>query len=88
MTIGELKGLIQQYKIPDETIMLSDSGWECCETEMDGVYYNAEKKIIVFTQYCSEYEHYDIRNQENRRKWFLEVDERFKGFVAIGKEKQ
>lgn len=87
MTIGELKGLIQQYKIPDETIMLSDSGWECSATDMDGVYYNAEKKIIVFTQYCSEYEDYDIRCQERKiRNLNLEVNEEFKGFVAIGKD--
>lgn len=88
MTIGELKGLIQQHKIPDETIMLSDSGWECCETDMDGVYYNAEKKIIVFTQHCSVYEKYDIRYQERIRKLYWEIDEAFNGFVAIGKEKE
>ena len=80
MTIGELKELIKEHNIPDDTLMLSDSGWECDETDMDGFYYNAEKKILVFTQHCSEFEDWDIRC--NRRKG----DGHYSGYIAIGKE--
>ena len=29
---------------------MSDSGWECDATHMDGIWYNPEKNIVVFTQ--------------------------------------
>ena len=80
MTIGELKELIKEHNIPDDTLMLSDSGWECDATDMDGVYYNAEKKILIFTQQCSEFEDWDKRC--GRRKG----DDHYSGYIAIGKE--
>lgn len=36
--------------------MLSDSGWDCFETDTDGVWYNEEEKEIVFTQDGDKYE--------------------------------
>ena len=56
MTIGEFKKIIQKNNIPEDVTMLSDSGWECSETDMDGVWYNEEEKDIVFTQNGDEYE--------------------------------
>lgn len=56
MTIGEFTKVIKANNIPDDVTMLSDSGWECSATDMDGIYYNAEEKEIVFTQSGDEYE--------------------------------
>ena len=56
MTFNELNNLIKKYNIPSNVILQSDSGWECDETDMDGIYYNKTKNIIVFTQDFSKYE--------------------------------
>lgn len=61
MTFEKLKELIKKYNIPSNVKLLSDSGWECDETEMDGVYYNEEENHIIFTQEFSEYEKYSNR---------------------------
>lgn len=58
MTIGEFSKLIKDNNIPEDVTMLSDSGWECGASEMDGVYYNEEGKEIVFTQEGDKYDHY------------------------------
>lgn len=50
MTFEKLKELIEKYKIPSSVTLLSDSGWECDETEMDGVFYNKKENHIIFTQ--------------------------------------
>ena len=50
MTFEKLKYLIEKYNIPSNVKLLSDSGWECDETEMDGVFYNQKENHIVFTQ--------------------------------------
>ena len=50
MTFEKLKELIEKYNIPSNVKLLSDSGWECDETEMDGVFYNEIENHIVFTQ--------------------------------------
>jgi len=54
MTFEKLKELIEKYNIPSNVKLLSDSGWECDATEMDGVFYNEEENHIIFTQ---EFEH-------------------------------
>lgn len=58
MTFHALKQLLEKYNIPDDAKLMSDSGWECDATNMDGVYYNSKKNIIVFTQNISEYDDY------------------------------
>ena len=50
MTFGQLHKIIVDNDIPDEVHLMSDSGWECDATEMNGVYYDKFKKLIVFTQ--------------------------------------
>lgn len=62
MTFEKLNNLIDKYNIPKDVHLLSDSGWECCATEMCGVYYNEKENVIVFTQEVSEFEKYDRRN--------------------------
>ena len=61
MTFEKLKELIEKYNIPSNVKLLSDSGWECNETEMDGAYYNEEENHIIFTQEFSEYGKYSNR---------------------------
>lgn len=55
MTFAILKEIIEENIIPEDVILLSDSGWELDATHMDGVFYNEETNTIVFTQE-SEYE--------------------------------
>lgn len=58
MTFSQLKIIIHDNHIPEDVKLLSDSGWECDATDMNGVYYNADTNTIVFTQSCSEFEKY------------------------------
>lgn len=50
MTVGELINIFRQNNIPNDATLMSDSGWECCATDMDGVYYNKLENTVVFTQ--------------------------------------
>lgn len=50
LTFDKLSKIVEKYNIPHDVTFLSDSGWECCETSMCGVWYNREKNVIVFTQ--------------------------------------
>ena len=45
MKVGELFNIFKQNNIPNDAILMSDSGWECSASDMDGVYYNKLKKI-------------------------------------------
>lgn len=67
MTLKKLNELCKKYNVPDNVLLESDSGWECCETEMDGVYYNKRINTIIFTQYFSEYEKYE--RDDYKDKW-------------------
>ena len=75
MTAGELINIFKQNNIPNDAILMSDSGWECCATDMDGVYYNKLKNIVVFTQEISKYNRYYGSND-----WIVcKCDKSFKG---------
>ena len=50
MTFQELNKLIKDNNIPYDVKLLSDSGWECDPTDIDGVYYNRKENHLVFTQ--------------------------------------
>ena len=58
MTYSELAKLLSENNIPVDVHLMSDSGWECDATEMDGVYYNKGENTIVFTQGFGEYDDY------------------------------
>ena len=49
MTFELLTEIIKENNIPSNVELLSDSGWECCATDMDGVYYNKLENTVVFT---------------------------------------
>ena len=57
MTFELLNRLIEENDIPINVKLMSDSGWECCATDMNGVWYNREKNTIVFTQVGDKYDH-------------------------------
>jgi len=50
MTFAALKEIIDKNKIPDNVLLLSHSGWECCATHMNGIWYCKNKNVIVVTQ--------------------------------------
>lgn len=50
MTFSKLETLIKKYNIPKNVVLMSDSGWECWETDMNGVYYSKKLNTIIFTQ--------------------------------------
>lgn len=50
MTYKQLTDIIKTHNISEDVHLVSDSGWECYDTEMDGVWYYAEKNTIIFTQ--------------------------------------
>lgn len=58
MTVKELNELLTSNNIPEDAKLMSDSGWECCATDMGGVYYNPKENIIVFTQEEDDYSDY------------------------------
>ena len=60
MTFELLNNIIEEHNIPKSVHLLSDSGWECEESDMDGVFYNRNKNELVITQRGSYYD----------RSWF------------------
>ena len=56
MTFDLLNRLIEENDIPINVKLMSDSGWECCATDMNGVWYNRERNTIVFTQVGDKYD--------------------------------
>lgn len=68
MTYGELKYILDKNHIQDNTRFLSNSGWECDETEMNGIYYNPDKEEVWFTE----------------GRWFSEIKEyKNNGFFVL-----
>lgn len=64
MTMEILSKIIEENNIPKDVHFISDSGWECDATEMDGVFYNRKSNTIVFTQgACTE------RDYEQSDEW-------------------
>lgn len=81
MTFAELNKIIEENHIPHDVKLMSDSGWECSASDMDGVYYNKEKNEIVFTQKTQTIHEWLDNNDE----WCEEiVDEEYgDGYIAL-----
>ena len=56
MTFGLLKRIIEKNNIPEDVNLYADTGWECSETEINGVWYHEKDNLIIFTQ-KGKYEH-------------------------------
>jgi hypothetical protein len=65
MTFELLGKIMRKHNIPTNVHLLSDSGWEGDETEMDGIFFNKEKNELVFTQ---GYETY-LRRYTTEKGW-------------------
>ena len=50
MTFQKLFNILTQYNIPFNVHIMSDSGWECGPTEMNGIWYNQKENLLIFTQ--------------------------------------
>lgn len=60
MTFKQLQRIIKQNNIPEDVLLRSNSGWECCATDMNGIYYNSNNNQLHFTEYARvEGEKYD-----------------------------
>ena len=55
MTIEKLEEIMTKHNIPKNVKIMSDSGWECDPTDMDGVWYNKNLNLIIFTQHYYKY---------------------------------
>lgn len=64
MTFAELNKIIEENNIPHDVKLMSDSGWECGASDMDGVYYNREKNEIMFTQKTQKVDEWFDRNDD------------------------
>ena len=58
MTFNKLYQIIAENNIPHDVILMSDSGWECDETHMNGVYYSSKLNTIIFTQKSEDFDKY------------------------------
>lgn len=50
MTLGKLHDVIIKAGGNDDTIIQSDSGWECSATECDGVMYDSDTNTVTLMQ--------------------------------------
>lgn len=50
ITVGNLMGLITANNIDEHATVMTDSGWECDETEVDMIFYNPKTKVLMFTR--------------------------------------
>lgn len=79
MTFKKLSEIFKKYNIPEDAVIQSDSGWECGETDCDGVFYNERENIVMLTQrytkpyvyYCSDY--YD--SDKGKSKGWINISE-------------
>lgn len=63
MTIAKLNKILRENNIPEDATLMSDSGWECCASDTDGVYYRSEDNTVVLTQ------DYDNSYYNNNPDW-------------------
>lgn len=54
MTVEKLLKILRKNNIPLNVTIMSDSGWECYETDCDGVYYDTKLHCVVLEQDAGE----------------------------------
>lgn len=72
MLFNKLKEIIDDNSIPYDVELLSDSGWECNETEIGSIYYNKEDNTIVLKQAIFN----DKEAEYNNKKYNLIYNEK------------
>ena len=83
MTLGQLNRIMIEHDIPEDAVLMSDSGWECYATDMDGIYYNPTDNIVVFTQTASYFEPY---HQDSNWKMIYQRAEDYVGDLKLVEE--
>lgn len=63
MTVKELIKRIKPYK---DYIIMSDSGWECFQTDIEGAYINNDNKTIILVQEIYDIDGYDMRRAREK----------------------
>ena len=59
INVGTLIGIFINNQIDNNAVIMTDSGWECDETEVNMVYYNAKTNVIMLTRKYGNYETYE-----------------------------
>ena len=59
LTIGVLIDIFINNQIDSNAAIMTDSGWECDETEVDMVYYNSKTNVVMLTRKYGNYEAYE-----------------------------
>lgn len=50
ITVGVLIELLTSNGIDPKAAIMTDSGWECDETEVDAIYYNSKTNVLMLTR--------------------------------------
>lgn len=50
ITVGVLIGLLIGNGIDSKAAIMTDSGWECDETEVDAIYYNSKPTYLCLPE--------------------------------------
>ena len=59
INVGTLIGIFINNQIDKNAVIMTDSGWECDETEVNMVYYNAKTNVVMLTRKYGNYETYE-----------------------------
>ena len=70
MKVKDFIELVNKYNIPVDCDLMSDSGWECDSTDIDGFIYLPKQNKLIGYQHSSETLLKDIKNA------FVSRDER------------
>lgn len=50
MTLELLNKICEENDIPKDALLMSDSGWDCGATDMDGIFYSKDDNTVFITQ--------------------------------------
>lgn len=59
INVETLIGIFINNKIDSNAVIMTDSGWEHDETEVDMVYYNSKTNVVMLTRKYGNYEVYE-----------------------------
>ena len=59
INVETLIGIFINNKIDSNAVIMTDSGWECDETEVDMVYYNSKTNVVMLTRKNGNYDVYE-----------------------------
>lgn len=78
ITVGVLIELLISNGIDSKAAIMTDSGWECDETEVDAIYYNPKPNVLMLTRkFGNEQAYADCDDWEllwKHPKYYTEVD--------------